>query len=88
VLRAKLKREVKQTDALTEFPIDIALQNSQPEAGNNVLAVNTHIDIARLRFAKQNDRQTQKLTLVTALLDAQGTGRFLHFARSGGRRAK
>jgi hypothetical protein len=71
VLRAKLEHEVTQTDALTEFPIDIALQNSQPEAGNNVLAVNTHVDIAPLRFAKQNDRQTQKLTLVTALLDAQ-----------------
>jgi hypothetical protein len=70
VLRAKLEREVMRTDAVAEFPIEVALQSSLVDAANNALAGNTHVDIAPLRFAKQNDRQTQKITFVTALLDA------------------
>jgi hypothetical protein len=68
VLRAKLEREVALTDSITEFPMDVALQ----QAAQNTLLVNTHVDIARLRFLKQNDRQMQTITFVTALLDSQG----------------
>ncbi len=71
-LRSKLDREVAATGTVADFPMEVATQQSASAAGKNAVSVAAHIDIAHLRFAKQNDRQLQRITFVSALVDARG----------------
>lgn len=64
---AKLDREVSADDTVADFPIGISVENGKSE-----LTVMVSVDISKLRFDRQGDRQNQKVVLVSALVDGQG----------------
>ena len=66
-LQAKIDREILADDTVTGFPVGIAVQR-----GNGTLSVVVKVDISKLRFAKQGDRQIQRIAFTTALIDAEG----------------
>ncbi len=66
-LEGKLDREVNATDTVADFPIGIAL-----EKGTSAVSVIVSVDISKLKFAKQDDRQTLRIVFVSALLDDGG----------------
>jgi VWFA-related protein len=70
--QSKIDREVMASDTLTGVPAGLSIQVGKPSASQRTLAVIVHLDISKLAFSKQNDRKTQRITFVTALLDSQG----------------
>jgi VWFA-related protein len=66
-LQSKIDREIMAEDSKDEFPVRIAVQRLEA-----VLSVVVQVDISKMRFAKQGDRQVQHIVFTTALLDAQG----------------
>lgn len=66
-LQAKIDREILTDDTVAEFPVGIAVQQA-----NRAISVIVSVDISKLAFAKQGDRQVQKIAFTTALIDAQG----------------
>lgn len=72
-LRAKLDAQVLATAAATEFPFTVGLQPyTKLPNGKTGITVTLHADVKDLPFASHNDRHTQKLTLVAAVLDDKG----------------
>jgi len=70
--QSKIDREVMASDTLTGVPAGLSIQVGKPSASQRVLSVIVHLDISKLAFSMQNDRKTQRITFVTALLDSQG----------------
>lgn len=72
----KAQQEVDEAvfsqDVLSELPIDVHTQFFRADATNAKLSVLTHVNIGHLRFRKQEDRNLNNLTLVTALFDHNG----------------
>ena len=66
-LQAKIDREVLSDNTIDGFPMVLAVQR-----GAGTLSVVVRVDISRLRFQKQGDRQMQRIAFTTALIDAQG----------------
>lgn len=67
ISQARIDQEIMADDTKAEFPVTLAGERSP-----NGLTVVVHIDLAKLRFSKQGDRQVQKLLFTTALIDGQG----------------
>jgi VWFA-related protein len=70
--QSKIDREVMGSDTLTGVPAGLSIQVEKPSANQRTLSVIVHLDIAKLAFSALNDRKTQRITFVTALLDSQG----------------
>jgi len=70
--QSKLDKAVMASDTLTGIPAGLSMQVGKPSAGQRTLSVIVHLDISKLAFSTLNDRKTQQITFVTALLDAQG----------------
>lgn len=66
-LQSKIDREILAEDTVAEWPVGVAVQ---PATGG--ISVIVSVDISKLRFTKQGDRQVQKIAFTTALFDAQG----------------
>jgi len=66
-LQAKIDREILADDTVAEFPVGIAV-----EQGTGTISVIVSVDISKLEFVRQGDRQLQKIAFTTALIDAQG----------------
>jgi hypothetical protein len=71
-LRANLDKEVMGSDTLADVAAGVALEIAKGSGGARSVRAITHIDIARLPFTKQDDRQTQRITIVAAFFDSQG----------------
>jgi VWFA-related protein len=70
--QSKIDREVTASDTLTGVPASLSIQVGKPSANQRTLSVTVHLDVAKLAFSAQNDRKTQRITFVSALLDSQG----------------
>jgi VWFA-related protein len=70
--QSKLDREVTASDTLSGIPSGLSIQIGKPAASQRTLSVIVHLDISTMGFSAQNDRKTQRITFVTALLDSQG----------------
>jgi hypothetical protein len=70
--QSKMDREVAAPDTLTGVPAGLSIQVEKPSATQRTLSVIVHLDISKLAFSTLNDRKTQRITFVTALLDSQG----------------
>jgi len=72
-LRVKLDAQVVSTTPVTEFPFTVGLQPyTKLPNGKTGITVMLHADVKDLPFATHDDRHTQKLTLVAAILDEKG----------------
>lgn len=69
---ANLDKEVMGTDTLAGLSAGVSLQADKPSDSQRIVRVVTHVDIAKLNFAKRNDRQRQRIVFVVAFFDAQG----------------
>jgi VWFA-related protein len=73
-LRAKLDAQVVSMTPVAEFPFTVALgQFAKQPNGKTAITVMLHADMKDLPFAMRNNRHTQKLTLVAAVFDENGT---------------
>jgi VWFA-related protein len=70
--RAKLDAQVLSTKPVSDFPFTVGISYSKLPSGKTGIAVMLHADLKDLPFAMRNDRHTQKLTLVAAILDENG----------------
>ncbi len=66
-LQSVIDREILAEDTVADFPVGIQLRQDQ-----GTLSVMVSIDISKLRFSKEGDRQVQKVAFTAALFDAQG----------------
>lgn len=66
-LQSKIDREILEDDTEAGFPVGIAVKQTQ-----GTLAVTVSVDISKIRFMKQGDRQVQRIAFTTALIDAKG----------------
>jgi VWFA-related protein len=66
-LQEKIDREILAEDTVAEWPVGIAVQPAK-----DGISVIVSVDISKLRFSQQGDRQVQKIAFTTALFDAQG----------------
>jgi VWFA-related protein len=71
-LRANLDKQVMASDALAGMAAGVALQMEKRSDSQREVRVIVHLDISKLEFAKQNDRQTQRIAFVAAFFDSQG----------------
>jgi VWFA-related protein len=69
---SKFDQEVMGKDAVENFPVELSAENTKLPGGDVSVAVVAKVDISRLTFAKQRDRRTQRIRLVTAIMDSQG----------------
>jgi hypothetical protein len=67
-LQTKIDRAILAEDTVAEFPVGIAVQRK----GLTTLSVIVNVDISKLRFVKQGDRELQRIVFTTALIDANG----------------
>jgi VWFA-related protein len=70
--QSQIDRAVVASDTLSGVPAGLSIQVEKPAANQRTLSVTVHLDVSKLPFSTQNDRKTQRITFVTALLDAQG----------------
>lgn len=70
------KEEIEQAifsqDELNELPIEVHTQFFKLVSGDAKLSVLTHVDLSLMRFRKEEGRNLNNLTLVTALFDRDG----------------
>jgi VWFA-related protein len=73
-LKESLDKEVIGLDSLAGVAAGVALrmEKSGSSEGERSLQVIMHLDVSKLEFAKQNDRQNQRITFVAAFFDQQG----------------
>ena len=71
-LREKIEREVTATDALDGVAAGVALEVTKRSDSQRVVHLTIKVDAAKLPFAKQNDRQTERLMLLAAFFDEHG----------------
>jgi VWFA-related protein len=70
--RANLDKEVMGTNALAGLAAGVTLEVEKPSESQRMVRVVTHVDIAKLNFVKQDDRERQRITFVAVLFDEQG----------------
>jgi hypothetical protein len=71
-LRANLDKAVMGTDTLAEVAAGVTLEIGKGAGAERSVRVITHLDISKLPFGKENDRQSQRITIVAAFFDSQG----------------
>ncbi|SPE40498.1 conserved hypothetical protein [Candidatus Sulfopaludibacter sp. SbA3] len=64
--RAKIDRALRSEEIVTGFPASVSVKTA------TAVTVTANVDVTQLRFLQQEGRRVQRLTFVTALLDAQG----------------
>lgn len=73
---AKAKEEIEEAvfsqDQVQELAVDVHTQFFRADTASAKLSVLTHVNIGRLRFRKQGDRNMDNLTLITAVFDNNG----------------
>jgi VWFA-related protein len=73
---AQEKEEIQQAvfsqDELSELPVEVHTQFFKVNDRSARLSVLTHLDVRQLRFRKQEGRNLNNLTFVTALFDRDG----------------
>jgi VWFA-related protein len=67
-----LDRQALASDVLTGIPIQLDERLDKSAQGDTEVSLAIHVDVSRLKFAKRNGRNVQKLTFIGALLDADG----------------
>jgi VWFA-related protein len=70
--RARLDQQVMAMSLAADFPVSAGIQYNKPASGNTGIRVTLHLDIKPLQFEEVADRHSQKLTLVAAVIDANG----------------
>lgn len=68
----RLDRELMGSDTLADVPAGVTAQPGTSKTGQPLLWLLVHIDLKRLSFSRQNDRQEQRITFLTGLLDEKG----------------
>jgi len=68
----EIEEAVYSQDELRELPIDVHTQYYRVNESDVRLAVFTHLDMASLRFHKEQDRNLNDLTFITVLFDRDG----------------
>jgi VWFA-related protein len=68
----KMDALMRGTDEKTDLPATINEKLETAKSGGPQLTIQTHIDIQKLSFEQEKDRQVQKLTFVAALFDPKG----------------
>jgi len=70
--RSKLDREVLASDTQTDVPAGLAIEVKKPSSERRKISVVVRIDVSKLEFESKDGRKDQRITFVSALLDAQG----------------
>ncbi len=60
------------SDSLSGLPAGAAIRVEKNSETQRILHVVMHVDIGKLAFLKQNDRQNQRITIVAAFFDQHG----------------
>lgn len=71
--RSRLDRQVKVEEPVQEFPLTLTVESRKLASGSAVFTARIHVDLKTLRFPQRDGRRMQKLTFVTALVDAHGS---------------
>jgi VWFA-related protein len=70
--RRELEEALFSRDEMTDIPIDFATQFFKPTAETAKLSVLIKMDVRKLKFRKEEDRNKDELTLVCAIFDRNG----------------
>ncbi|HUB81246.1 MAG TPA: VWA domain-containing protein [Bryobacteraceae bacterium] len=70
--RAKLDHEVMGADSMAGLTAGVALAVEKPSDSQRTVRVVTHVDLSKLSFVKQDDRERQRITFVAVFFDQQG----------------
>jgi len=65
--------EVLKTDSIEGIPAEVTAQPGRLPSGETGLQVSLHVDVGTLSFQKGQGRQMDKLTVVSALFNSQGS---------------
>lgn len=68
----KIGAEVGGSDERSDFPLSVSERSGTDSKGNRELSVQTRVNIQKLPFETQQDRQVEMLTFVAVLFDAEG----------------
>jgi VWFA-related protein len=71
-LRTNLDTAVMGADTMADVAAGVALEIGKGTGAERSVRVVTHLDISKLPFGKENDRQSQRITIVAAFFDSQG----------------
>ncbi len=71
--KEEMEQMVFSQEEVQPIPMEIRTQFFKNATGDSRLAVVTHVDISRLRFRKDKDRNLETLTMVTAVFDRAGS---------------
>jgi hypothetical protein len=69
---SELDREVLAADVRTELPVKIQAGPLEVPGSAKQVAMLVKVDVGLLAYRRQDDRKTQDLVMVAALLDSQG----------------
>lgn len=70
--RRELEEALFSRDEMTEIPVDFATQFFKPSADTAKLSVLVRLDVRKLKFRKEEDRNKDDVTLVCGLFDRNG----------------
>jgi len=70
--RRELEEALFSRDEMTEIPVDFATQFFKPSADSAKLSVLVKLDVRKLKFRKEEDRNKDEVTLVCGLFDRNG----------------
>jgi len=70
--KQQIEEAVFSQEELHDIPANLRTQYYKVDAENAKLAVLAHVDIGHLRFRKENDRNRDDLTVVSAIFDRNG----------------
>ena len=65
-----IDQQAASSDVLTQIPVQLTPALSKNEKGEPMVSLTIHVDLAALKFARNDDRYVQKLTFIGALLDS------------------
>lgn len=68
----KIDALMSGTDEKTDLPATISEKLGTAKSGQPEITIQTHVDIQKLRFEQEKDRQVQKLVFTAALFDSHG----------------
>jgi hypothetical protein len=68
----KIDTEVTGNEERSDFALIVSAKPASDRKGSRGINVQAHVDISKLPFEKQNDREAEILTFVDALYDEQG----------------
>ena len=70
--RSNLDKQVMGSGSLADVAAAVSLQVERRSDTQRAIHVKTHVDITALPFAAKDGRQNERLTIVAAIVDAQG----------------